>query len=1039
MALTLGRKLGIRSMVYVAGKPIPFFWPMRSFIHHNPLHGLENLPFDEAVVKAHKLFHANTYLPRTTYQNYWQQGKVCQQTLHASTAKLAQELNNDLGVDLEQWFANLMLNTVEPVTSNKGGFSAEAVWRVLQGADHKSADVVHELDLPDILNRKLSADRPLYESIDLLFDTGIGEELDELVIKSCLDFFDEGQSVWKMPGRRKGLFQAWYQMASRNRWLSRRARFIHALVDDADSPEDVIDAVMRRFQVPEAAWQSYFTYELSRLHGWVGFIRWRENSKNYYWRVRYPADLVDYLAVRLTLSAALLQERARKIGLLTVPAMQDAIQSRTIELFLRQELYSGEVFPPLAQQVESSIALNRARSMEKFCIEYLRRKSVYEAEQCARRLQALAKQSDDTAALKTLSLEQVTDLLHALRSFEKREGQLWLEAMEQQSMDNLLQDICGGDDKDREKRPFAQALFCIDTRSERIRRHLESVGDYQTYGIAGFFGVPFSFMELGKGSETHLCPILLTPKNLVLEISRDETVMDEAALSALEKAIHELKESIFSPFVTVEAIGLLFGFDMFGKTLAPRTYHGLRKHLHQHKPITYLLQDKLSREQADSVVRAVQRALIENAVELDLGIPKERITDDMVRQLRECALEHESDAPLVREELHMKSGDLEEFVNRLRQTYQINPPFARLQLERLGRIGFSLDEQVNFVSTALRSIGLTTQFSRFVLLMGHGSRSENNPYESALDCGACGGNHGLFNARVLAYMANKPQVRAKLKQQGLPIADDVWFIPAMHNTTTDEMNLYDLELLPSSHLIYLDRLRNGLIAASRLCAKERLLTLDEHTEVEEPAAAFIEVQRNAMDWSQVRPEWGLSRNVYFIIGRRRLTRNANLEGRSFLHSYDYREDPNCRLLANILGGPLVVGQWINMEHYFSTVDNERLGSGSKVYHNVAGRFGVMTGNLSDLRTGLPAQTVLNRGTPYHEPLRLITVIEGPYATTIKAIEEVAAVSRLVRNHWIRLMIIDPETGLVHSYEKGEWTQQALDKDQTVNASVEECA
>ena len=182
----------------------------------------------------------------------------------------------------------------------------------------------------------------------------------------------------------------------------------------------------------------------------------------------------------------------------------------------------------------------------------------------------------------------------------------------------------------REKRPFAQVLFCIDTRSERIRRHLEAVGDYQTFGIAGFFGVPVSFMELGKGSEIHLCPILLTPKNLVLEITREETLMDEAALSALEKAIHELKESIFSPFVTVEAIGLLFGFDMLGKTLAPRTYNGLRKHLHSDKPITYLLQDKLSREQADCVVRAVQRAVIESAVEHDLHLPKERITDDMV-------------------------------------------------------------------------------------------------------------------------------------------------------------------------------------------------------------------------------------------------------------------------------------------------------------------------------------------------------------------------------------------------------------------------
>ncbi|MDJ0832479.1 MAG: DUF2309 domain-containing protein [Gammaproteobacteria bacterium] len=1039
MALSLGSKLGIRSMVYVAGKPIPFFWPMRSFIHHNPLHGLENLPFDEAVVKARKLFHARTYLARRDYQQYLDQGKLCKQTLRESATAAARELEQPLGIDLEQWLINLLTRSDEAVTSTKQGFDAAAVRQVLQGAEPTTAAEVDTAELQQRLGKRLAAELPLYESIDLLYNLGIGDELDELVIKSCLDFFDEGQSVWKMPGRRQGFFHAWFEMASRNRWLSSRARFIQRLVESPDSPEEVIDRVMRRLQVPEEAWQSYFTYELSRLHGWVGFIRWRENAKNYYWRQRYPADLVDYLAIRLTLSAALLQERARHTGLLTLPALEQAIQTRTAELFLRHELHSAEVYPPLAQRVEATIAQDNQASIASLCAEYLRRKSADAAVQCAGRLRKLAQYADDGNTLPDLSVDQLDQLLKLLRNFEQREGQLWLQAMEQQSMDQLLADINLELEPPREKRPFAQALFCIDTRSERIRRHLESVGDYQTFGIAGFFGVPFSFMELGKGSETHLCPILLTPKNLVLEITRDETVLDEAALSALEKAIHELKESIFSPFVTVEAIGLLFGFDMIGKTLAPRTYNGLRKHLHSDKPITYLLQDKLSREQADSVVRAVQRAVIESAVEHDLQLPKERITDDMVRQLRECALEHDDDAPLLREELGMKSGDLQAFVERLQGPYNINPAYARLQLERLGRIGFSLDEQANFVDTALRSIGLTGQFSRFVLLMGHGSRSENNPYESALDCGACGGNHGLFNARVLAYMANKPQVRARLREQGLEIADDVWFIPAMHNTTTDEMSLYDLELLPSTHLIYLDRLRNGLIAAARLCAQERLATLDPAAVTEDPARAFIDVQRNAMDWSQVRPEWGLSRNAYFIIGRRQLTRNSNLEGRSFLHSYDYREDPKSRLLENIFGGPLVVGQWINMEHYFSTVDNERFGSGSKVYHNVAGRFGVMTGNLSDLRTGLPAQTVLDRGAPYHEPMRLITVIEAPFTSTVKALEDVAAVSRLVRNHWIRLLIIDPETGLVHSYADGEWSQQSVSNYQSAKASVEECA
>jgi uncharacterized protein YbcC (UPF0753/DUF2309 family) len=1027
MSITLGQQLKIRSMIYVAAEPVPYFWPMRGFIHHNPLHGLEDLPFRQAVEKGASLFHGEAFLPRQIYQQYLQQGKIDRERLSQEVDRFLADRTNIPGVDSQDMLMTLLTKIDSPVMLPTTLATDADIQGALQGATSLDSSEPSEELIAASLRDALLKERPLYEAVDALYGTEIGASLDELVIKSCLDFFDEGQSIWRMPNRERGFFAAWRQVARQNIRLFLRGLHINEILAVDESPEGIIDYVMNSLQVPEDHWVGYFTRELARLHGWAGFIRWRESAKHYHWAQRYPGDLVDYMAMRLTLALALLSERGRKHVAYTSAEISDLIQSRTQEAYLRYELYGGTVLPVMAHKIDMALMRGDDSKIKQVYGEYIRQKRLDEAQRQSARLRELMAQSAAVATPESLSATDIISLLAMLRDFEQQEGMCWLRAMESHAMQHLLHGVTLSPPEAREKRPFAQALFCIDTRSERIRRQLEGIGDYQTFGIAGFFGVPVSFMELGKGSETHLCPVLLTPKNVVLEMSMNAE-QEQATLGALEKALHALKESVLTPFVTVEAIGLLFGFDLVGKTVAPRAYNRWRHHLHDKKPVTRLLLDKLTREQADSIVRAVQRAVIVKAVEQEFGLKTERLTDELIRDLRESAMGHDNSFLRHANELGVSEAQLEKFIQRLRGGYRINPAFVQLQMERLGRIGFTLDEQVLFVGQALKSIGLTQGFSRFILLVGHGSSSENNPYESALDCGACGGNHGLVSARVLAQIANKSDVRQRLNDSGFQIPDDAWFVPALHNTTTDEITVFDLDLMPSSHLVYLDRLRKGLTSASRLCAQERLPTLQSVQLVqgdrEEPEAAQRIVQRNSLDWSQVRPEWGLSGNAFFIIGNRSLTRQLSLEGRAFLHSYDYRVDKKRRLLENILTGPLVVGQWINMEHYFSAVDNERFGSGSKVYHNVAGRFGVMTGNLSDLRTGLPAQTVHEQGRPYHQPLRLITVIEAPFEHARQAVEAVVAVKYLVRNGWIRLMIIDPEAAEVFIYEEGDWLKQA---------------
>ena len=1024
-------------MVYVAAEPIPFFWPMRTFIHHNPLHGLEHMRFQDAIELATDLFGGRGFLCRSEYQRYLAQRKVNEESLRIAVEDLVRECTEIDFLDLRSWLMTLMTRVTEPMFPEPTIAQVCDIHAVLNDRPiSKDSTNIHSFDKFFQLDRIVG--RPIYETVDLLYDTGIANELDELVVKTCLEFFDEGQSVWHMPHRECGFFSAWREIMLRNARLFSRGRMLYELLTQCDTAEDVITRIMNLYAVPEEYWIGYFRRELARLHGWAGFIRWRSSARHYHWSQRYPADLVDFLAVRLTLGYVLLHERARHGIPTTVDELKTYLLTHPEEAYLRRELYSRHILARYAQQAEETILQGRSDDIKRFYFEYVAYKRRYEARFQAASLHELAQQVGDTSILKQLSLAELEQLLLTLRDFEKREGMIWLQAMEACAIDHLVSNIGTKDRKHtaNKKRPYVQALFCIDVRSERYRRALESVGDYQTFGIAGFFGVPLSFMELGKGSEIHLCPVLLTPKNLIMEIAAEGT--QEETLGALEKALHELKESVFAPYFTVEAIGLLFGIDMVGKTVAPRLYNRWCGRLQPPKQTTRLLLDKLSRSQADSIVRAVQRAVITRALQFDLEMSPEQVRDDLVRALREEALEHGSNAVAALQRHGIDRERAKWFIERLRSVYRINRADARLQMERLGRIGFTLDEQVGFVSQALRSIGLTDNFSRFVLVVGHGSQSENNPYESALDCGACGGNHGLVNARAFAHMANKPEVRERLREKGLEIPHDTWFVPALHNTTTDDVTLYDLDLLPSSHLVYLDRLRSGLQAATRLCVKERIPEL-EAVEGLSPERARRIAQRNASDWSQVRPEWGLARNAFFVIGRRWLTENLMLHGRAFLHSYDYRIDRKRRLLENILTGPLVVGQWINMEHYFSAVDNERYGSGSKVYHNVAARLGVMTGNLSDLRTGLPSQTVLAEGFPYHEPIRLVTLIEAPLTHALAAIENVATARRLFRNDWIRLVVVDPEEQLIYVHEAGRWrtvespitSQRQIQKEATI--------
>ncbi len=317
-----------------------------------------------------------------------------------------------------------------------------------------------------------------------------------------------------------------------------------------------------------------------------------------------------------------------------------------------------------------------------------------------------------------------------------------------------------------------------------------------------------------------------------------------------------------------------------------------------------------------------------------------------------------------------------------------------------------VSQQISFALGALQTMGFTENFAPLILFCGHKGETQNNAYGTALHCGACGGHHGAPNARILAYILNNLSVRHELKNKGVIIPEDTYFMAAEHNTTTDEVVIDD-QKIPPHHLDKLKTLKKDLekarIENSMRRTQEMGMNLPH-------SKALAHTYLRAADWAQIRPEWALARNAAFIVGPRRLTQNLKLEGRTFLHSYDWQKDPDGNALTVILTAPMVVAQWINAQYLFSTLDNVAYGGGSKISKNIVGKIGIMQGNASDLMHGLPLQSVYKTDDePYHQPLRLTTVVYAPHDKLTRIISCHDILKKLFGNGWVKLILIDPIT------------------------------
>ena len=474
----------------------------------------------------------------------------------------------------------------------------------------------------------------------------------------------------------------------------------------------------------------------------------------------------------------------------------------------------------------------------------------------------------------------------------------------------------------------AQAVFCIDVRSEVFRRNLEIV-DHQiaTKGFAGFFGMPVEHFPLAQEKGENQCPVLLHPSYVV-----KDTLPSKKKLRSAENSVLN-KEQFYSAFKLFKN-GAISGFGFVSSM-----------------GITYV--QKLIRD-----TFAVNTPWVENK-------PK---------------------------------TDTELYLN------------------------ISLEEQVQLGASALKTMSLTNNFSRFILLIGHGSTSVNNPHASGLDCGACGGRTGEVNAKVAASILNDPAVRSELSKKGIAIPDDTIFIAGLHDTTTDTVTFFEHNSLSQEAVLQLDKLKISFQKAGQMARTERSNRFNLNGE----KSNGNNVLSRGKDWSQIRPEWGLAGCNAFVIAPRLRTASVSLDSKSFLHDYSWKEDRGFKVLTTIMTAPMIVTSWINLQYYASTVDNTKMGAGNKTLHNVVGGFGVIEGQAGDLRVGLPMQSVHDGKQYQNLPSKLNVIIEAPKEAINQIIEANKMVQDLCDNNWIHLLAMNNEGKITDRYSgKSSWSSLEL--------------
>ena len=891
---------------------------------------------------------------------------------------------------------------------------------------------------------EVGSERSYVDFLSALTGADLNETVNAYMIQLAGSFLDHGLAAWRMPGRHLNLYNSWRLHAP----FDKSFHFHDAedwktvLGNLPETPEQAIENALRELGIEESAWDALISRTLQKLPGWGGMIAYREGRPEDVRNAAQPATLVHFLAIRLTVETLLVKQQCRALWGIApdLASLRQYFAERPFEFYVRTKLNAGELPETLAQgayeilnsELFASDVTDHAEGVKGW--ETLARiaYAIDTAQEAKEQTYANVWRLFNLAQLLGLSVFDLIqldaasreDLLSVLDAFpENMHGTVWLPAYEGNYRDKILNALANNQGRGRwavrDTQPQAQIVFCIDEREEAIRRHLEETNpEIETFGAAGFFGIPMNYKALDDHGQTPLCPVVVTPDRSINEIPIAEP--DEVNPAFLEgKRAEEVHPALKSTFNLVNRLKK-DGPEAMSKT--HDTGHKWSEYIHniyweaKRNPVSsYFLLDVLGLpiiallyssiflpNMTAGIAKAIGRRFVRPVITkltVDTVVAKEAAGENAIVYDAHDDHHHHHD-----HDDHHHHHDHHDHDDH-------------------DVMGFPLQQQAEMVQGFLRTIGLTRNFARLVTLCGHGSSSVNNPHESAYDCGACGGKHGGPNARAFADIANRPEVREILRQNGIDIPDDTWFIGSEHNTCNEAIDYFDVKSIPGSHHQDFSQLVDDLENARALSAHERCRRFASAPKDASLSRSLHHIEGRALDFSQVQPEWGHATNSFAVVGRRSMTQGLFLDRRPFLVSYNPLEDPEGEVLEKIILAVGPVGAGINLEYYFSTVDNKNYGCDTKISHNISGLIGVMEGVMSDLRTGLPAQMV-----EIHEPMRLQLIVEAKPEILGAIYGRQEMVQVLLNNEWIHLIASDPETGDMVMFDAEQRTFVPWDKE-----------